>query len=297
MGSTISDWLPGRMHDDETFDKDPFDRSRARRADDVGVCPGPCTDALGADAGHGLWLRQGGQDLFLQDGHQQCGPAAEGREEGAEGHLVLHRPERTALYADRSLPRGQRQVPVRPGVSYTTALFLPSPGGGGSLAQRAGWGEPRKMVSTSIRRAAANKLRANTTPHERILWRALKELPVDGTHFRRQAPIGPYVVDFFCPAKPLIIELDGGHHNDDENAKRDQERQLWLEREGYRVIRFWNSEITNDLNAVLERIFVELYGSREAKVGLLKHRRRPRKLHPTPPAMQATLPLQGRVKT
>ena len=139
------------------------------------------------------------------------------------------------------------------------------------------------MVSTSIRRAAANKLRANTTPHERILWRALKELPVDGTHFRRQAPIGPYVVDFFCPAKPLIIELDGGHHNDDENAKRDQERQLWLEREGYRVIRFWNSEITNDLNAVLERIFVELYGSREAKVGLLKHRRRPRKLHPTPP--------------
>jgi very-short-patch-repair endonuclease len=66
------------------------------------------------------------------------------------------------------------------------------------------------MISTSIRRAAAKKLRANTTPHERTLWRALKELPVEGTHFRRQAPIGPYVVDFFCPAKHLIIELDGG---------------------------------------------------------------------------------------
>ena len=75
------------------------------------------------------------------------------------------------------------------------------------------------MISTSIRRAAAKKPRANTTPHERTLWRALKELPVEGTHFRRQAPIGPYVVDFFCPAKHLIIELDGGHHNDDEAAK------------------------------------------------------------------------------
>jgi very-short-patch-repair endonuclease len=130
------------------------------------------------------------------------------------------------------------------------------------------------MVSASIRRAAASKLRANTTPHERILWRALKELPVDGTHFRRQAPIGPYVVDFFCPAKHLIIELDGGHHNDDENAKRDHERQLWLEQEGYRVIRFWNSEINRDLTAVLERIYVELYGSREAEVTRLKHHRR-----------------------
>jgi very-short-patch-repair endonuclease len=130
------------------------------------------------------------------------------------------------------------------------------------------------MVSTSIRRAAAKRLRANTTPHERTLWRALKDLPVDGTHFRRQAPIGPYVVDFFCPAKHLIIELDGGHHNDDENAKRDRERQLWLEREGYRVVRFWNSDIAGDLNAVLERIYMELYGSLEAEVEALIHQRR-----------------------
>ena len=129
------------------------------------------------------------------------------------------------------------------------------------------------MVSTTVRRAAAKKLRANTTPHERILWRALKEMPTEGTHFRRQAPIGPYVVDFFCPAKRLIVELDGGHHNEDETARRDQERQLWLEREGYRVIRFWNSEITQDLTAVLERIYAELYGSREAAIERLKHRR------------------------
>ena len=130
------------------------------------------------------------------------------------------------------------------------------------------------MISTAIRRAAAKKLRANTTPHERTLWRALKELPIEGTHFRRQAPIGRYVVDFFCPAKRLIIELDGGHHNDDETAKRDRERQAWLEQEGYRVIRFWNSDVTGDLNAVLERIYVELYGSREAEAFPLRHLRR-----------------------
>jgi len=93
-----------------------------------------------------------------------------------------------------------------------------------------------------------------------MLWRALKELPIEGSHFRRQAPIGPYVVDFFCPARRLIIELDGGHHNEDGVAARDVERQRWLENEGYRVIRFWNSEITSDLTAAMERIHVELYG-------------------------------------
>jgi very-short-patch-repair endonuclease len=139
------------------------------------------------------------------------------------------------------------------------------------------------MISTAIRRATAKKLRANATPHERTLWRALKEFPVEGTHFRRQAPIGPYVVDFFCPARRLIIELDGGHHSEDETAKRDSERQLWLEQQGYRVIRFWNSDVTNDLNAVLERIYVEMYGSLEAKVEMPKHWRSLWRRHPTPP--------------
>ena len=130
------------------------------------------------------------------------------------------------------------------------------------------------MISTAIRRAAAKKLRANTTPHERILWRALKELPIEGKHFRRQASIGRYVVDFFCPAKRLVIELDGGHHNEDATAERDSERQAWLEQEGYRVICFWNSEVTADLNAVLERIYVEVHGALDAEALPLKHHRR-----------------------
>jgi very-short-patch-repair endonuclease len=129
------------------------------------------------------------------------------------------------------------------------------------------------MVSRAIRRAAGKRLRANTTPHERTLWRALRKLPIAATHFRRQAPIGPYVVDFFCPAERLIIELDGGHHNDVSNAKRDRQRQRWLEKEGYRVLRFWNSDIAAGLTPVLERIYVELYGSSEAAIVPLKHQR------------------------
>jgi very-short-patch-repair endonuclease len=130
------------------------------------------------------------------------------------------------------------------------------------------------MVSTSIRRSAAKRLRANTTPHERMLWRALKAIPTLGTHFRRQAPIGRHVVDFLCPAKRLIVELDGGHHNADEMAERDRERQLRLEQEGYRVIRFWNSDVSRDMEAVLERILTELHGARDAEVVPLKHQRR-----------------------
>jgi len=141
------------------------------------------------------------------------------------------------------------------------------------------------MISTAIRRATARKLRANTTPHERKLWRGLKELPVFGTHFRRQAPIGRYVVDFFCPAAHLIIELDGGHHNEDKTARQDRARQQWLENEGYRVLRFWNSEVGKEFNAVLERIYLELYGTQDAEAQRLTHLRRRRQPKGTPPRL------------
>lgn len=104
-----------------------------------------------------------------------------------------------------------------------------------------------------------------------------------GSHFRRQSPIGPYVVDFVCAAAHLIIEVDGGHHNDDEQAHRDLLRQRWLETEGYTVLRFWNSEIATEMPAVLERIYVALYGSLDAEPVPLKHRRRVWRRSATPP--------------
>src|SRR5262249_35580093 len=82
-----------------------------------------------------------------------------------------------------------------------------------------------------------------------------------GSHFRRQVPIGPYVVDFACMAARLIVEVDGSQHGSDQGHARDEERTRWLEKEGYRVVRFWNNDITQNVEGVLETIYVALYGS------------------------------------
>lgn len=79
----------------------------------------------------------------------------------------------------------------------------------------------------------ARKLRANTTDAEQKMWRALKSLPLRGTHFRRQVPIGSYVVDFVCMRERIIVEIDGGQHSEEANIKKDAARTHWLEREGY----------------------------------------------------------------
>jgi very-short-patch-repair endonuclease len=74
-----------------------------------------------------------------------------------------------------------------------------------------------------------------------------------GSRFRRQQPIGPYVVDFFCPQAQLIVEVDGGQHADESPA-----RQLWLEARGYRVMRFWNYEVLSNADGVLATILSAL---------------------------------------
>ena len=75
-----------------------------------------------------------------------------------------------------------------------------------------------------------------------------------GVKFRRQQPIGPYIVDFVSFERRLVIELDGGHHADDTARARDSERASWLERNGYELIRFWNNEVRGNLEGVLHRI-------------------------------------------
>src|SRR5262249_42042639 len=132
-----------------------------------------------------------------------------------------------------------------------------------------------------FRRATARRLRANQTGAELRLWKHLRKLETRGTHFRRQVPIGPYVADFACLASRLLIELDGSQHGEDPTKSQDQQRTRWLEAEGYRVLRFWNNDITNNLEGVLETIYVALYGSRDTEVSPLKHQRS-KKVHPTP---------------
>jgi len=124
-----------------------------------------------------------------------------------------------------------------------------------------------------FRRERAKQLRSATTEPEQVLWRALKQVPVLGSHFRRQVPLGPYIADFACLKARLIIELDGGHHSQDAVAAKDEARTRWLEREGYRVIRFWNAELIENLDGVLDTIYAALYGSPQSEAFAL----------PTPP--------------
>ena len=100
----------------------------------------------------------------------------------------------------------------------------------------------------SIQRARA--LRAAMTDAEQALWRALRQKQLDGTRFRRQQPLGPYVADFYCAAAKLIVEVDGGQHADGADAARD----AWLAARGYRVLRFWNPDVRDNLEGVLETI-------------------------------------------
>ncbi len=98
----------------------------------------------------------------------------------------------------------------------------------------------------------ARKLRKNSTIAERKLWHKLRSRNFLDLKFRRQEPIANYIVDFICYAKKLIIELDGGQHN--EFSEKDIPRTEALEKEGYKVLRFWNNDVINNIEGVLKVI-------------------------------------------
>jgi very-short-patch-repair endonuclease len=101
----------------------------------------------------------------------------------------------------------------------------------------------------------ARNLRTDSTDAERILWRALRDRLPD-YKFRRRHPIGNRIADFASPEKKLVIELDGSQHADEIAA--DEKRTAELAAHGYRVIRFWNNDVTQNLASVLETIYREL---------------------------------------
>jgi very-short-patch-repair endonuclease len=141
-------------------------------------------------------------------------------------------------------------------------------------------------------RLMARRLRRQTTDAEKRLWRALRKFDLEGSHFRRQIPIGPYIADFGCMAARLLIEVDGSQHGDDRKRAYDAARTRWLAKEGYRVLRFWNNDISNNMNGVLEAIYAAIYGSSSAAATPLKHRRRRRdeRAHLPTPARDARRP-------
>ena len=99
----------------------------------------------------------------------------------------------------------------------------------------------------------AKKLRRNSTDAERHLWQYLRSKQCDGYKFRRQQPIGNYIVDFVCFSKKVVIELDGGQHAE-ETQKQDRIRDMWLESQGFKVLRFWNNEVLKNIDGVYTTI-------------------------------------------
>ena len=103
-----------------------------------------------------------------------------------------------------------------------------------------------------MNKAHARALRPNPTEAERALWKHLRLRQLEGQKFRRQQPLGRYIVDFVCFEKKLIVEVDGGQHS--ELVVSDSTRTAWLEAQGFRVLRFWNHQVLADVQAVKEAI-------------------------------------------
>jgi len=105
----------------------------------------------------------------------------------------------------------------------------------------------------------ARKLRKNMTDTERLLWRHLRNRELGGYKFRRQRPVGPYIVDFVCLEKKLVVEVDGGQHAG--QMELDAKRSDYLKEKGYRVMRFWNNEVLKETESVLTVILSSLDGN------------------------------------
>lgn len=96
------------------------------------------------------------------------------------------------------------------------------------------------------------QLRVSLTEPERRLWSKLRARQLHGLKFRRQHGIGPFIVDFYCPERSLVLEIDGESHADAEQIRKDQQRDRYLESIGLRVIRYQNHDVMNNLDGVLE---------------------------------------------
>ncbi len=97
-------------------------------------------------------------------------------------------------------------------------------------------------------------LRINQTPWELKLWNYLRANKLNGFKFKRQVPVGRYIVDFCCQDARLIIELDGGHHSENETSVKDAEKERDLKSKGYKVLHFWNNEVDSNIEGVMEVI-------------------------------------------
>jgi very-short-patch-repair endonuclease len=113
----------------------------------------------------------------------------------------------------------------------------------------------------SVSRYVVRDLRRNATETEKILWERLRSRKLQGLKFQRQCPVGPFVADFCCRDRRLIVELDGEIHSTEQEAARDEKRDAYLRGQSYIVLRFTNAEILDDLETILRKIAIAAYQS------------------------------------
>lgn len=130
-----------------------------------------------------------------------------------------------------------------------------------SLRERMPEGQVREKTMIKIKTKLSKKnlknirnLRKDSTPQEIIIWSRLKNRNFRNLKFRRQYNIGKYIADFVCLEKKLIIELDGWQHKEENRERYDKKRTKYLEMQGFKVVRFWNNEINNNIVGVFLRI-------------------------------------------
>ena len=129
-----------------------------------------------------------------------------------------------------------------------------SPCKGEVYREAGGWGS--RFSRTKEMTARARSLRANMTDAESRLWRNLRRDQLNGFSFRKQHPIGPYTVDFYCSRLRLAVEVDGGQHA--ERKQADDHRTEWLATKGLTVVRYWNNDVLSNLEGVLRDLLAHI---------------------------------------
>jgi len=148
-------------------------------------------------------------------------------------------------------------MPKRTDISHTSEAG-PNSSPPPSRGRSGGGASPRRHIAEAhaghIRHFAKSQ-RLNATEAEKKLWQHLRQNQLGGFRFRRQCPIDQYIVDFLCPEMRLIVELDGGQHNE---SAADKERTRYLMSQGFHVLRFWNHDVLSNTSGVLDMLHERL---------------------------------------
>ena len=160
-----------------------------------------------------------------------------------------------------TLPQGERESVQLSATTQIATAPVPSPSGGGLGRGSAEKHQPKYLPLPEQLKQHARELRKNSTNAELLLWQLVRRNQLLGMGFRRQHPLGNYVLDFYCHEAQLVVELDGGQHNEVSRQQHDETRTQYLKSQGLTVLRFWNNEVLENTEGVLQMIYEWLEGA------------------------------------